>query len=109
MEYSHASKESPLLLTYHVDLYDTPKAFAEEVIEEEELPVQCVAEIACLVTEKLEQQTKQGSPSLSANVYAEDRAALADMQLHKFYPHNPGLDLGLPFVNRYFGNANQTH
>ena len=97
-----------MLLTYHTDLYDNPHLFAEEVVEEEELPPSCVDEIAHVVGEKLH----RAAAPLQIDIPAADREALASMEIFKFYPQNPGLNLEaykLPFVNRYYGNAHKVY
>jgi len=104
VELQHPALEKPLALSYHSELYDSPQSFAEEMVDEESLPAECVKAITDMLEEKLCEVFSQ---------VPKDEDEMVDMEkinVVKFYPHNPELNLEqykLPFINRYYGQAAQ--
>ena len=79
-----------------------------EVVEDEGLPGDCVAEIKELVEQKLQSATTP----MQGLVPPADQEAYSKMKLLKIYPRNGGLGLDqikLPYVNRFYGNADGIH
>jgi len=102
IEYKHISGLK-LHLQYDPDLYDSPWAYAEEVVQEEGLPRQAVWDIRELIASQLDEIAARQTPNLG-----EECAGREEVRVHKFYPRNRGLDLDkAAFVNRFYGDANE--